>query len=106
MSKKDKRVYPRIDIKEKLKFGEDTPIHDGYSRNLSPDGMSISAEKGLPTNSNITIKINRATGDPIDVEGKVIWVSNPPGMHTLMGVKFTNSSEEVLRLYKSRSRYK
>lgn len=106
MSTKEKRAYLRIDIKEKLKFGEDTPIHDGYSRNLSPDGMTIAAEKGLPTNSNITIKIDRATGDLIGVEGKVIWVSNPPGMHTLMGVKFTNSSEELLMLYKSRSRYK
>jgi len=106
MSTKEKRTYSRIDIKEKLKFGEDTPIHDGYSRNLSPDGMSRTAEKGLPPNSNITIKIDRATGDPIGVEGKIIWVSNPPGMHTLMGVKFTNSSEELLKLYKSRSRYK
>jgi len=106
MPTKEKRAYPRIDIREKLKFGQDTPIHDGYSRNLSPDGMSIAAEKALPTNSNIKIMIDRATGDPIGIEGKVIWVSNPPGMHTLMGVKFTNSSEELLKIYKSRSRYK
>ena len=106
MSTKDKRAYPRIDIKEKLKFGEDTPIHDGYSRNLSPEGISIVSEKGLPPNSNIKIKIERGAGEPINVEGKVIWVSTPPGMNTLMGVKIADPSEQLLRLYKSRSRYK
>jgi hypothetical protein len=106
VSTNEKRAYPRIDIREKLKFGQDSPIHDGYSRNFSPDGMSIVSEKGLPPNSNIKIKIGRATGDPIGIEGKVIWVSNPPGVNTLMGIKFTNFSDELLRLYKARSRYK
>ena len=106
MSTEDKRAYPRIDFKENLKFGEDTPIHNGSSRNLSPDGMSIASEKALPPNSKIKIKIDRPTGNPIDVEGKVVWVSNPPGMNTLMGIKFIDSSEQLLKIYKSRSRYK
>lgn len=106
MSTKDKRAYPRIDIKEKLKFGLNEPNNDGYSRNLSPDGMSIVSEKSLPANSKIIIKILISSGDPIELEGIIIWVSNPPGANTLMGVKFTSSNDKLFKMYQSRSRYK
>ncbi|NIP38602.1 MAG: PilZ domain-containing protein [Candidatus Dadabacteria bacterium] len=104
MATKEKRAYQRIDIKEKLKFGEDSPIHDGYSRNLSPDGMSIVSEYGLPANSSIKVRILRSSGDSIDLEGKVIWSSNPPGVNKLIGIKFTSSNEELISVYRFRSR--
>ncbi|NIT14596.1 MAG: hypothetical protein GTN99_10255, partial [Candidatus Dadabacteria bacterium] len=82
------------------------PDTDGYSRNLSPEGMSIVSEKGLPTNSKICIQILCSSTAPIYIEGKVIWLSNPPGVNSLMGIKFTDSNDEILKIYKSRSRYK
>ena len=96
------------DYKEKVKYGEDSPIYDGYSSNLSPGGISIATENGHPQpNSNIKIRIERAGGASIDVEeGKVLWVSNPPGVHTLMGIKFTGEDEEILKLYNTCCRYK
>ncbi len=104
MAVTEKRQYQRLDIKEKIKFGEDTPVHDGFTRNLSPDGMSIISEYGLDANSNIKVKILRSTGQSIDMEGKVIWSSNPPGVNKLIGIKFTSSNDDLLKVYRFRSR--
>ena len=40
----------------------------------------------------------------IDLEGKVIWSSNPPGVNKLIGIKFTSSNEDLLKVYRFRSR--
>ncbi len=106
MSIKEKRSKQRINIRVNLKFGQDNLEHEGVSRNLSPDGMSIVSDKALPPNSNIKIQIHQSNGHDISVEGKVVWVSTPPGMNSMMGIKFINPNQELLNIYQSRSRYK
>lgn len=55
-------------------------------------------------NSDIAIQFNGNLGN-IRVEGKVIWVSSPPGVNSIMGVRFTTASDELINLYNKKARY-
>ncbi len=101
----EKRATQRISLKENVRFGVNSPEHDGMSQDLSPKGMSISSQKTLPVNSSIIIRFNSSNGD-ITAEGKVIWVSSPPGINSIMGIRFTGTNDELVNLYNKRARYK
>ena len=80
------------------------PEYDGVSQDLSPNGMSISSRKVLPMNSNITVQFNGNIGN-IRVDGKIIWVSSPPGVDSIMGIRFTSTNDALLNIYNKRLRY-
>ena len=91
-------------MRESLRFGVKDPEFDGTSQDFSPKGISISSSKALPMNSDITIQFNGNMGN-IRVNGKVIWVSSPPGVNSIMGVRFTSAGNEIINLYNKRARY-
>ena len=80
------------------------PEYDGVSQDLSPNGMSISSSKVLPMNSKITVQFNGNIGN-IRVDGKIIWVSSPPGVDSIMGIRFTSTNDALLNIYNKRLRY-
>jgi hypothetical protein len=99
LSIKERRSHPRIlkDVTEK--FGRDDPIHNGISYDFSSNGMSIITNEVLPSNSNITIKIETEIGGAITVEGEVVWVSSIPDLPSKMGFRFKESNEKLVRIY-------
>jgi len=38
----------------------------------------------------------------ITVEGEVIWVSSIPDLHSVMGIKFKEPNEELIRIYEAK----
>ena len=94
-------------------FGEDKPVYNGKSENLSPGGMCIISEKLLPEGSKIKIIINikyalsgnDETWKDITVEGEVTWVLTPPGLYSKMGIKFNNHNEKLIQIYEALSSY-
>jgi len=106
---KERRAHPRIEIIENVMFGEDKPIHNGISDNLSPGGMSIISDKALVPLSNIIIKIyvkkiavvNTKKLEIITVEGEVIWVKLLPDAPSMMGIKFNKPNEKLIRIYRT-----
>ncbi len=99
MSIKERRSYPRILLGGNVKFGMDNPIHDGTSYVYSPKGMSIISDEVLPAKSNIIIKIDTKGAGIITVEGEVIWASTLSETRSIMGIKFKESNEELVRIY-------
>ncbi len=78
---KEKRLYARLNINEKVRFGYDTPIYNGMSIDLSPDGMSLISTNSLMPESDIMIRIyaslirddNAEKIQVIKVEGKIVF---------------------------------
>ncbi len=81
------------------------------SINLSPDGMNIISDKTLVPLSNIIIDIyvkkikadNTEKREIITVEGEVIWGKHFPDAPSKMGIKFKESNEELVRIYKAKN---
>jgi hypothetical protein len=104
---KERRAYPRILIDEKVSFSTDHPINEGFTYNLSPDGVSLISDVALPVDSNIRINIhlkkydggNTQSDEIVTVEGKVIWVTEHPDIPAKMGIKFNEPNPELLRYY-------
>ena len=92
-------------------FGEDKPVHNGKSENLSPGGMCIISDKVLPLKSNITININIKhntaenieTWEDITVDGEVVWVDTPPGIYSKMGIKFKQHNDRLIQIYEAKA---
>ena len=72
------------------------------SVDLSPDGMNVISDKALVPESNIIIKIDTKVGGIITVEGEVIWASTLSDTRSIMGIKFNNPNEELIRFYKAK----
>ena len=108
---KERRSYPRIEIRENVMFGEDKPVHNGKSENLSPEGMCIISDKVLPPKSNIKININikhytaenKETWENITVDGEVVWVDTPPGIYSKMGIKFKQHNDRLIQIYEAKA---
>ena len=107
---KEERLYKRTHFTEKVKFGYDKPIYNGISADLSPDGMCIISDKALVSLSNIIINIyvmklkvdNTEKLEIITVEGEIIWVKHFPDAPSKMGIRFKESNEELVRIYKAK----
>jgi len=97
-----RRSYKRIYFTEKVKFGNDKPIYDGMSVDVSPDGMNIMSDTALAPKSNIIIKIDTDTWGIITVEGEVVWVSSVPDLRSRMGIKFSKRNERLILIYKTK----
>jgi hypothetical protein len=102
LSDKERRSHPRILKGVTVKFGIDDPIHNGISYDLSPKGMSIITDKVLPAKSNIIIEIDTENGGDVTVKGEVVWVSSIPDLPSRMGIRFKESNEELIRIYKTK----
>jgi len=80
------------------------------SINLSPDGMNIISDKTLVPLSNIIIDIyvmkikadHTEKLEIIRVGGEVIWVKHFPDAPSKMGIRFKESNEELVRIYKAK----
>lgn len=112
--KKEKRLYNRVDINEKVKYGYDKPVHYGISRDITPDGMSIMTDKVLVPRSNILVNIYVVMKDNnkdeeikvIEVSGEVIWVKDLSEGLCTAGIKFKQTNEELVRFYAAKLREK
>lgn len=111
MSIKERRSHPRILIDQKVSFSTDSPINEGFTYNLSPNGVSLISDVALAVDSNIKINIhlkkydneNAGTEEIVTVEGKVIWVTKHPDLTAKMGIKFDRPNPELLRYYMKNS---
>ena len=80
------------------------------SVDLSPDGMNVISDKALVPLSNIIIDIyvkkikadNTEKLEIIRVGGEVIWVKHFPDAPSKMGIRFKESNEELVRIYKAK----
>ena len=107
MSTIERRAHRRILIDQKVSFSTDSPINEGFTYNLSPNGLSLISDVALPVDSRIKINIhlkeyspeNTETEEVITVEGKVVWVSKHPNLAAKMGVEFDTPNPQLLRLY-------
>jgi hypothetical protein len=77
--------------------------------------MSIVSDKALVPESNIIINIHVSRArlvhaemmeviDVITVEGEIIWVKHFPDAPSRMGIRFKESNEELIRIYKAKSK--
>jgi len=107
LSIKERRSHPRILIDEKVNFSTDYPTNEGFTYNLSPNGVSLISDTALPVGSNIKINIyfkrydtnNAESEEVVTVEGKVVWVSGHSDLPAKMGIKFNKPNPELLRFY-------
>ncbi len=99
MPRKERRSVPRILIGEKVKFGNDEPIHEGVTHDFTQNGISIISEDILPPDSDIVIRIDTKIGRIINVDGKVIWSKKNTNKGSIMGIKFNRPNSELLRIY-------
>ena len=73
--------------------------------------MSIISDKVLARESNIIINIyfsrvrlvDAEMVDVITVEGEVIWVKHFPDALSKMRIRFKESNEELIRIYKAKN---
>ena len=107
MSNEERREHPRILLDEKVKFSTDYPTNEGFTYNLSPNGLSLISDVALPVDSSVKINIhlkeygpeNTETDEVVTVEGKVVWVTKHPDMPAKMGIEFNRPNPQLLRLY-------
>jgi len=107
LTKEERRAHPRVLLDQKVYFSTDRPINEGFTYNLSPNGLSLISDVVLPVNSNIKIDIhlkkydheNTETEEIVTVEGKVVWVTKYPEQPAKMGIEFDSPNPELLRLY-------
>jgi hypothetical protein len=76
--------------------------------------VCIISDKTLVPESKIIISIyvkkikadNTEKLEIITIEGEVIWVKHFPDAPSKMGIKFTESNEELVRIYAAKKRSK
>ncbi|NIP39508.1 MAG: PilZ domain-containing protein [Candidatus Dadabacteria bacterium] len=111
MSREERIEHPRILIDKKATFSTDHPINNGFTYNLSPNGLSLLSDVQLPVNSGITINIhlteydskNMLVDEVAKVEGKVVWVTENPNQQAKMGIKFNKPNAKLLKYYMKNS---
>ncbi|HSG30842.1 MAG TPA: PilZ domain-containing protein [Thermodesulfobacteriota bacterium] len=111
MSDKERREHPRILVDEKVTFSTNHPINDGFTYNLSPNGLSLLSDVALPVDASICINIhltkydseNMLVDEVVTVEGKVVWVTEHPNQQAKMGIKFNRPNAELLKYYMKNS---
>jgi PilZ domain-containing protein len=104
----DLRLSERIPFRTKVKYGLCDHCLEGYSFNLSEDGICIRAQRVFPSLYKILIKIPISRTNPeessmdesIRLGGTVAWVSPAfNGILSTMGIKFSSRSNDMKRIY-------
>ena len=90
-----------------VKFGDDTPVHVGFTGDISNTGIFLKTNKIYPLNTVLIIELHTPDDTIIEFQGKVMWGKTvPPGLaYTAkkvgMGIKimkFLKGEEEYRRL--------
>src|SRR3990167_1238923 len=98
-----------------VKFGDDTPLHVGFTGDISNTGIFLKTNKVYPLNTLLIIELHTPDNIIIEFQGKVMWGKTvPPGLaYTAkkvgMGIKimkFLKGEEEYRRLVEISHHYK
>jgi hypothetical protein len=107
-----RRLSERIPFRKRVKYGLSNHALAGYTFNLSEDGIGIKSNRVFSSRSKIVIQIcisgtdlqESSMDEIIKLEGTVAWVSPVlPGILPTMGIKFSNRSNDIRRIYLQRT---
>lgn len=107
MTEEERRSHPRIHFDQKVSFSTDCPIHEGFTYNLSPNGVSLISDLALPDGANIKVNIHLTnysletdlSDEIVTVEGKVVWVTQKQKQTVKMGMEFIKPNATLLKYY-------
>jgi PilZ domain len=108
----NRRLSERIPFRKRVKYGLSGHALAGYTFNLSEDGIGIKANRVFSPRSKILVQIyisgtdlqGSSMDEIIKLEGTVAWVSYVlPGIISTMGIKFSNRSNDIKRIYLQRT---
>ncbi len=96
----NKRISKRINFKERVKYGNtDRPNTEGYSYNISKNGIAIKSYKALTPGSKVSVVLYSGK-NPIRLEGEVMWNSpSNQGSQAQMGVRILSRTNELEKVY-------
>ena len=98
------RDSKRINFKERVKYGNtDRPNTEGYSYNISKNGIAIKSYKALTPGSKVSVVLYSGK-NPIRLEGEVMWNSpSNQGSQAQMGVRILSRTNELEKVYNQTS---
>jgi len=108
----NRRVSRRIPFRKRVKYGLSDSAFAGYTSNLSEGGIGVKAHRVFPPRSKISLLLHlddanleeSSMAEIIKLEGTVAWVSPIlPGILPTMGIKFSNRSNDIKRIYDNKS---
>ena len=100
LSEMEKRYIPRWEVANRILYQieNEKKTHESSSKDLSCTGACFATPENLPLNKKIKMKIYLSEDIAVKVEGQIVW--NKPGSanENLVGVTFSNTSQEVQEL--------
>jgi type IV pilus assembly protein PilZ len=106
----ERRIHERVHVDLEVDYRASDTFLFAYITDISAMGIFVRTETPAPKGTVLNLRFRVAGGEPMDLEGEVIWV-NPPrpddaeGRNPGMGVRFHHLSaaqrEEMLRLVRT-----
>jgi len=100
LSQIERRGSLRIRLQERAQIGKPgKDYHNAISYDISESGISVISNDYIPEKTQVNIILDHK-GQPLNLEGEVIWVSGRSGSNQYkIGIKITNPSGELTNIY-------
>lgn len=92
------RKSERIPFKYMVRYGVDSPKTDGFSYDLSAEGMGLFCERPLEPGTVVIIDI-MYDSEVVRVKGQVRWSHGQKGMNVRAGFLLTEIPERLKEIY-------
>lgn len=99
----ERRQWQRVLVDLEVDYGNEDNYLFAYIRDISATGIFVRTNSPEPPGTRLNVRFgSRGSGDPLELEGEVIWI-NPyrPGhtdnLHPGMGIRFIGLSDDERR---------